>query len=76
MPSSARGPPVRRRTLLQHPAVRVHRAVAHLQGMELPHPLGLIEHQALDGDLPFTLGQAEFSKFHMMVLQGGKTGTK
>jgi hypothetical protein len=24
----------------------------------------------------FTLGQSEFSKFHMMVLQGGKLGTQ
>jgi hypothetical protein len=24
----------------------------------------------------FTLGQSEFSKFHMMVLQGGKLGSK
>jgi biopolymer transport protein ExbD len=27
-------------------------------------------------EIMFTLGQAEFSKFHMMVLQGGKTGSK
>jgi biopolymer transport protein ExbD len=27
-------------------------------------------------EVMFTLGQAEFSKFHMMVLQGGKSGTK
>ena len=27
-------------------------------------------------EVMFTLGQTEFSKFHMMVLQGGKTGTK
>ena len=27
-------------------------------------------------EVMFTLGQSEFSKFHMMVLQGGKTGTK
>jgi biopolymer transport protein ExbD len=27
-------------------------------------------------EIMFTLGQSEFSKFHMMVLQGGKGGTK
>ncbi len=27
-------------------------------------------------EVMFTLGQSEFSKFHMMVLQGGKTGSK
>jgi biopolymer transport protein ExbD len=27
-------------------------------------------------EIMFTLGQAEFSKFHMMVLQGGKTGSR
>ena len=27
-------------------------------------------------EIMFTLGQSEFSKFHMMVLQGGKLGTK
>ena len=27
-------------------------------------------------EVMFTLGQTEFAKFHMMVLQGGKTGSK
>jgi hypothetical protein len=27
-------------------------------------------------EVMFTLGQSEFSKFHMMVLQGGKLGSK
>ena len=27
-------------------------------------------------EVMYTLGQTEFAKFHMMVLQGGKTGTK